>query len=92
MRKQYKAVFGSQLSDTDAEIIAKELEHIRKVNGKVIPERVVERAREKTSCLHEYFNWDDKKAAYQYRLEQARHLIQSVVIEYVVEEKDIIDM
>ena len=88
MRKQYKAVPGSQLSDADAEVIGEELDLIQKVDKKIVPERVVEVAQNETSRLHKYFNWDDEDAAHQYRLEQARHLIRSITVEYIVEKEN----
>lgn len=32
------------------------------------------------SALHSLFEWDDSKAAHEYRLEQARHIIRAQVI------------
>lgn len=44
------------------------------------PKAVVRAAESPTNPLHRYFVWDDQKAADQYRLEQARDLIQSFVV------------
>ncbi len=41
---------------------------------------IVEYARPKKSPLHKFFEWDDDKAADQYRLTQARTLIKCIVI------------
>jgi len=41
---------------------------------------VVEHARDKTSPLHGEFEWDNKKAGHEYRLQQARTLIRAVVV------------
>ncbi|HWO88837.1 MAG TPA: hypothetical protein VNL98_06780 [Gemmatimonadales bacterium] len=41
---------------------------------------VVEAARSRRSVLHGYFEWDDRAAAHEYRLEQARLLVRSVII------------
>lgn len=41
------------------------------------PKAMVRAAEAPTSPLHRFFTWDDAKAAEQYRLEQARDLIQS---------------
>lgn len=57
-----------------------ELERIRKANGGVLrPADVVHAAKAKSSPLHDYFEWDDGKAAHQHRLEQARLLIRCTV-------------
>jgi hypothetical protein len=67
------------------EIIKAELKKLEK-NGKLTPFDVIEAARDKTSPLHEYFEWNDTEAARLYRIEQARGLIRTVKIEVVYEE------
>lgn len=47
--------------------------------GHVEPERVVEEAKPDDALLHPCFEWDDEKAAYRYRVGQARGLIGSIV-------------
>lgn len=60
------------------------LEKIRLQNGGVLtPDAVVKDAKNRNSPLHEHFEWDDTKAAYQYRLDQARELIRKVRVEVV---------
>ena len=49
------------------------------VDGKLTAQAVVDAAREESSPLHGYFEWDDNKAANEYRLLQARKLIRVVV-------------
>ena len=49
--------------------------------GILRPEDVVEAAKPKASPLHDRFQWNDGKAAYEYRLWQARQLI-SVTVTY----------
>ena len=51
--------------------------------GVLLPENVVEAARDEASPLHEHFQWDDGEAARQWRLEQARALIRTVRLVYV---------
>lgn len=46
--------------------------------GRLTPDAVVEDARDPQSPLHDLFEWDDAKAAYQHRLDQARAIITSV--------------
>lgn len=58
------------------------LEAIRERNGGTLtPADVVADAKQKTSPLHDHFTWDDKEAAHQHRLNQARELIRSVRVE-----------
>ena len=59
----------------DATVAYKELQSIRKSNnGEITPENILEKARLKKSPLHKAFNWDDKKAANQFRLYEARNM------------------
>lgn len=46
----------------------------------VTPEEILEKARKKRSELHKCFEWDDSVAAERYRLQQARQIIQLLVI------------
>lgn len=63
----------------DLDEIREELERIRLPDGRLMPEDVVERARDPKSALHDCFLWDDSEAAAQYRLYQARQLLRVVV-------------
>lgn len=48
-------------------------------DGIIAPEKVVLAAKPKNSPLHDFFDWDDGDAAFQWRLHQARNLIRVVV-------------
>lgn len=52
----------------------------------VTPEEILEKAADPNSELHKCFEWDDKKAAYKYRIQQARTVICNLV--YVTEDKE----
>lgn len=54
--------------------------------GSITPELVLEHAKPKDSPLHAFFQWDNTKAAEQYRLVQARQLIRRIKVEYITEE------
>lgn len=56
-----------------------ELEAIHQEHGILKAEDVVTRAQNKDNPLHDQFEWNDKKAGQQYRLDQARHLIRVAV-------------
>jgi hypothetical protein len=65
--------------------VAQELELVRKRHGGILrPADVVAFARDPQTALHAEFEWDDSKAAEQYRLEQARQIIRCAV--HVVDE------
>lgn len=60
---------------------AAELERIREQNsGRLAPRDVLDAARPEDSPLHAAFQWDDSKAAEEYRLQQARTIIKIVVM------------
>lgn len=46
--------------------------------GRITAERLVQAARDKKHPLHDDFEWDDKKAAHEHRVHQAREIIASV--------------
>lgn len=55
--------------------------------GELTPKDVLDDAKNHNSPLHSFFEWNDGEAAEQYRLQQARGLIRSVVAIYISEEK-----
>lgn len=74
------------------ERVREELEQLRINNGGefVAPAVVVDYAkRNKRSALHKEFEWNNTKAAQQFRLEQARHLIRLYVNVIETENGDI---
>lgn len=56
--------------------------------SRLTPQAVVEQARNPTSILHAFFQWDDQKAAQQHRLDQARRLISSFEIVVISHRKE----
>jgi len=72
-----------------AQIVGEEFEHIKNRYGKLKPEFIIESAIKKTSPIHSFFKWDDKKAAEQYRLQQASQLINSIRIVVKIKGKKI---
>lgn len=50
------------------------------------PQALVDVSRPVDAPLHEAFEWDDRKAANEYRKEQARHIIRCIVYENDSEE------
>ena len=70
-----------------AQIAGEELERIESRDGEITPRAVVEEARPEGSKLHNVFEWDDEKAAEQYRLTQASHFIRCIVVRPMPEDK-----
>lgn len=68
--------------DTDPQQVGQELDRIAQTNnGELTPALVVENARGRRNPLHQLFEWDNREAAEQWRLSQARQLIRSIKIE-----------
>lgn len=68
----------------DANAIGNHIEMLREqCRGELTPEDILNDARHDNSPLHSFFEWSDTAAAQQYRLQQARGLIRSVVAIYV---------
>lgn len=59
-----------------------ELRKVYERDHAVKPESVVEAASDPDSKLHPAFEWDDTEAAREYREQQARHLMRSLVVTY----------
>ena len=70
---------GSRLHG-DADTVGRELEALHEEHGTISAELVLEAATPKKSTLHDYFEWDNSAAAHEYRLEQARLLVRSIVV------------
>lgn len=60
-------------------------------NGLLKPKDVVAFAEDSTTALHNRFEWDDTKAGYQYRLWQARQMIE-IVFDIIPTEKGNVDV
>lgn len=53
---------------------------LKSQHGELVPaEAVVDYARDESTALHAYFDWDDTEAARKWRLEQARAVIRMTV-------------
>ena len=88
MKVKYEARTGSPFKKEMAQVYGERLEYIRTNNkNKITPVTIVTDAKSKSSPLHNYFEWNDRKASEEYRLQQARslinHIVQLVVIEGV---------
>ncbi len=80
MKKKYEAREGAPFKKREAQIYGERLEYIAAKNkGKVTSIAIVSDAKSGSSPFHNYFEWDDRKASDQYRLHQARVLINHIV-------------
>ena len=82
--KQYSWKVGFRCS-VNAEAVGKELETLGK---NVNIDTVLELAKKKTSAMHDYFEWDDKKAAAKFRRKQATDLISALEVTFIKDEEE----
>ena len=86
--KKYYARTGAAFKKEFAQKYGERLEQIASKNkSKIKPITVVEDARSNSSPFHNYFVWDNTKAAEKYRIQQARELINHIVEVVVIEGK-----
>lgn len=72
--------FGASM---DIKKVISELNDIQSREGEVTPEAIVKEARKTHSELHNYFEWNNTKAADKYRLQQAAELIQRIEVKVI---------
>ena len=62
------------------DVAAAEIERIQSVYGKITPDIIVKEASDEGSPLHPCFTWENDKAADNYRLIQARTLLNNIQV------------
>lgn len=78
---QFKSGTHLKSKGVSPQAVGEDLENLRQQQGgKLTAPNVVERAGEPTSPMHSMFTWNDVDAAHQFRLEEARLLLRSMVI------------
>ncbi len=88
MTKKYEAREGSPFKKEYAQEYGERLEYIASKNkGKITPIMIIDDGRVADSPFIHYFEWNDKKASEQFRLQQARNLINHIVEVVVIEGK-----
>lgn len=80
--KEYTTRDGSPFNQKDAAKIGPVLYEMSKERG-VTARDVVDAARSTNSPLHDYFEWNDQKAADEYRLWRARDMLGSIKVRYI---------
>jgi hypothetical protein len=74
----YKFSHGTPAAKLKPQFVGETLEDIEHEHGALTADIVVQESTPKDAPLHPCFEWNNLKAAHQYRLEQARRLIRSV--------------
>lgn len=75
---EYRWSKNAHVKGVSAQVAGERLADLRVQHGAVTPAVVLEDARPKGSPLHPAFEWDNKKAAERYRLQQASYIIRSI--------------
>lgn len=77
--KKYKARSGAKFGNDEAQIVGETIEKLKDSKGHIKAKTILKDAKNPKSKLHNYFDWEDSEAAKQWRLSQARDLINHVV-------------
>lgn len=72
-----------------AEVVGKHFKKLEQKEGALTSQNVLESARSEKSPIHSLFEWDDTKAAEQYRLKQAAQIICNLTVEIETDDKPI---
>ena len=73
--------WGKRRFSVPAQEVGEAIDYLRNANGGVCPpSALVEEARPKASPLHPLFTWDNKTAAESWRRQEARQVINAVVM------------
>ena len=88
-RVKYLVKPGARITNDDARVVGPIIEDLAKASGgKATPQVVLDSARDPSSPLHRFFEWDNNKAAEAYRVEQAAYLIRSIEVQYTGKKED----
>jgi len=78
MESNYNWKMKGLAKGVDPSIAAEELQRLQNVYGIITPEIIVNESKDPKSVLHPIFEWDNKKAAFNYRIQQARILLNNI--------------
>ena len=62
-----------------------ELNRIQDLHGSITPEIIVSESSNLKAILHNCFEWDNKKAAFNHRLQQARILLNNIQVNVITD-------
>lgn len=64
----------------DPSVAVQELKRLQDLHGTITPEVIVSESKNTESPLHSIFEWDNKKAAHGYRIQQARVMLNNIQV------------
>lgn len=77
---------GKCLYHADAQKVADE---IMEIGDNARPDQILEKGRDENTELHKCFTWNDQEAAEKWRLHQARHIVDCLIIEQTVNNENV---
>lgn len=80
---KYQWKIASLAKGIDPQKAIEEIEKIESLFGSITPETILEASSDESSVLHSLFQWDDSKAAHQFRLQQARTILNNVQVKVI---------
>jgi hypothetical protein len=83
--ENYKWKMKGLAKGVDPSLAAEELNRLQNLYGQITPELIVREAEKKKSVLYNIFEWDDAKAGYNYRLQQARILLNNIQVTVITD-------
>lgn len=81
--KNYAWKIPSFAKNIDIELAIEEIERIESLYGSLTPQNILDASRPKNALFHTLFQWDDNVAAEQYRLHQARVILNNIEVTVV---------
>lgn len=76
------------LYKVDAQVAGDYLKGLEKRDGEVNPSVIVDESRSESAILHPCFEWNDDKAAENYRIHQAKGVIRNIVVVHETKENE----
>lgn len=81
--KNYAWKIPSFAKNIDINLAMEEMERIESLYGSLTPQNILDASRPKNALFHTLFQWDDTVAAEQYRLQQARTILNNIEVTVV---------
>lgn len=81
--------FRSAIIKTKIGVAIKELRQIEAAYGEINPLLILEASKNKKSLFHDYFEWDNDKAAHNWRVTQARVLLSGIQVKTIKDGKPV---
>lgn len=84
--KHYAWAKGFRSRGLDAQACGTYLDELSRKHGNITPAMLVREAVKKRSPIHRFFDWNDKTAAAEWRLAQARLILRCIKVVVTIEE------